>query len=145
MPPWLELAHRRNALDEIADSDERLSARGALLGSVYDVDAIPDDADSPPADARGGAETWHDMLRLQEAGVYPAAFAAVDAPALMLHGDDDPHPGRMIHASLRVWMPGLEYVSWPRCGHSPWLERGAHEDFYRTLKAWLRGVPEPGR
>ena len=126
------------ALDEIADPDARLSAKGALLGSIYDVDVLPDDADSPPADARGGAETWQDMLRLQEAGVYPADFAAIDAPALMLHGDDDPHPGRMIHASLQPWMPQLEYVSWARCGHSPWRERAAREDFYTTLKAWLR-------
>lgn len=126
------------ALDEITDPDARLSAKGALLESIYDVDALPDDADSLPADARGGAETWQDMLRLQAAGVYPAAFAAIDAPALMLHGDDDPHPGWMIHASLQAWMPHLEYVSWARCGHSPWRERGAREDFYRTLKAWLR-------
>jgi pimeloyl-ACP methyl ester carboxylesterase len=129
---------RLASLDEIADPDARLSAKGALLGSIYDVDVLPDDADSPPADARGGAETWQDMLRLQEAGVYPADFAAIDAPALMLHGDDDPHPGRMIHASLQPWMPQLEYVSWARCGHSPWRERAAREDFFRTLKAWLR-------
>jgi pimeloyl-ACP methyl ester carboxylesterase len=77
--------------------------------------------------------------------VYPSAFAAIDAPALMLHGDDDPHPGRMIHTCLQKWMPGLAYVSWPRCGHSPWRERGAREDFYRTLKAWLGSVPEPRR
>jgi pimeloyl-ACP methyl ester carboxylesterase len=76
---------------------------------------------------------------LQEVG--PAA--TIDAPALMLHGDDDPHPGQMIHASLKTWMPRLEYVSWPRCGHSPWRERGVREDFYRMLKAWLRDAPEP--
>ena len=130
-------------LDEIADPDARLAAKGVLFDSIYDVDVLPDTSDSPPVDARGGAETWQDMLRLQEAGVYPAAFATIDAPALMLHGDDDPHPGQMIHASLKTWMPRLEYVSWPRCGHSPWRERGVREDFYRMLKAWLRDAPEP--
>jgi len=136
---------RLAALDEIADQDKRLSAKGALLGSVYDVDAIPNDPDPTPADARGGAETWQDMLRLQDAGVYPAAFAAIDVPALILYGDDDPHPGQMIHASLQAWMPGLERISWPNCGHSPWLERGARAAFYRTLKAWLRSGPAPRR
>ncbi|MEO6060999.1 MAG: alpha/beta hydrolase [Thermoflexales bacterium] len=143
----MDAAYRQRlaVLDEITDPDERLSAKGVLLGSVYDVDTLPDDPNPSPADARGGAETWQDMLRLQQAGVYPAGFAAIDVPAIMLHGDDDPHPGEMIQASLQAWIPGLEYVSWPRCGHSPWLERGAREGFYRTLKAWLRGVPAPRR
>jgi hypothetical protein len=51
-------------------------------------------------DARGHAESWNDMLRLQADGIYPAAFAAIKTPVLMLHGDFDPHPGPLIRASL---------------------------------------------
>jgi hypothetical protein len=36
------------------------------------------------------------MIRLQDHGVYPAAFSAIRSPVLMLHGAVDPHPGRMI-------------------------------------------------
>ncbi len=50
-----------------------------------------------------------DMLRLQEEGIYPAAFSGVRSPVLMLHGAADPHPGRMICASLREYIPQLEY------------------------------------
>lgn len=133
-----DFKRRLAALDQaIPDPDARLAAKGALLGALYDVDPLEADGDSIPADAQGGEETWQDMLRLQAEGIYPAAFAAIDAPALMLHGDDDPHPGRMIHASLRQWMPQIEYLGWARCGHSPWLERGAREEFFRALKAWL--------
>jgi len=39
-------------------------------------------------------------VQLQEAGVYPAAFAAITSPVLMLHSTYDPHPGQMIRASL---------------------------------------------
>ena len=76
-------------------------------------------------------------MRLQEESVYPAAFAAIDAPVLMLHGTVDPHPGRMIRASLEPHLPQLEYHEWERCGHYPWLEKAAREEFFAVLREWL--------
>lgn len=87
-------------------------------------------------DARGGQETWQDMLRLQEAGVYPSRFAAIEAPVLMLHGAADSHPGRLIRATLEPYLPHLEYVEWERCGPYPWLETGVRDEF-EVLRQWL--------
>jgi pimeloyl-ACP methyl ester carboxylesterase len=69
--------------------------------------------------------------------VYPAAFAAVDSPVLMLHGGYDPHPGRMIYESLAPFLKGLEYREWERCGHYPWREREVSGEFFAELKEWL--------
>ncbi len=77
------------------------------------------------------------MVRLQEAGVYPAAFAAIDVPVIMLHGAVDPHPGQMIRASLEPHLPQLEYQEWEHCGHYPWLEKAVGEDFCSVLREWL--------
>lgn len=82
-------------------------------------------------------ESWQDMLRLQAEGVYPAAFAAIKTPVVMIHGDHDPHPGCMIRDTLAALMPQLEYVELARCGHSPWNERHAREPFFEVLKAAL--------
>lgn len=82
------------------------------------------------------------MLRLQADGTYPAAFAAIESPVLMLHGAFDPHPGEMIRASLAPHIRRLEYVEWERCGHYPWIERGVREQFFATLRDKLaRDVP----
>ena len=88
-------------------------------------------------DLRAYTETWNDMIRLQKEGVYPAAFTAIKSPAIMLHGAYDPHPGRMIHASLTPYLPQLEYHQWDRCGHTPWLEKYARDDVFATLHTWL--------
>jgi pimeloyl-ACP methyl ester carboxylesterase len=96
----------------------------------------------------GGEKVWRPLagqrrksLRLQEEGVYPAAFAAIRGPALMLHGSADPHPGRMILAGLKRYMPQLEYKEWERCGHFPWQEKAVREEFFAYLREWLaRGV-----
>jgi pimeloyl-ACP methyl ester carboxylesterase len=88
-------------------------------------------------DARGAQESWDDMVRLQDTGVYPRAFAAIASPVLMLHGTVDPHPGPLIRAGLEPHLPQLEYRELAECGHYPWVERLAREEVLATLRAWL--------
>jgi pimeloyl-ACP methyl ester carboxylesterase len=104
---------------------------------MYAYDLATTETEIEAYDARAGQETWDDMVRLQEEGVYPAAFSAIHAPVLMLHGAADPHPGRMILASLQPYLPQLEYREWERCGHYPWLEKAVREEFFDVLRAWL--------
>ncbi len=133
---------------EIPDPGVRLKKEYDLTRSLYLCDPIAADADSEepiPFDTRAHTETWQDMLRLQKAGVYPTAFAAIRSPVLMLHGTYDPHPGPMIRASLEPYLPQLEYIEWERCGHSPWLERAVREEFFATLSDWLTREFASGR
>ena len=122
---------------EVPDPDERLARMGRMLLPAYSHDLLDDRLEFAGCDAGAYRETWSDMLRLQAAGVYPAAFAAIDVPVLMLHGAEDPHPGALIRASLEPHLPQLEYREWTRCGHYPWLERAAGQEFFATLRDWL--------
>jgi pimeloyl-ACP methyl ester carboxylesterase len=124
---------------ECPDRGERLLRVHEMTRRIYMVDPLDEEADpeTPPFDVRAHSDTWNDMLRLQAEGVYPAAFASVRSPVLMLHGAYDPHPGEMIRASLAPFLPQLRYREWERCGHSPWLERHVREEFFAELGAWL--------
>jgi len=123
--------------EECPDPDDRLRLFGDLLLPLYSCDPLARELDVAVCDARGHTETWQDLLRLQVAGVYPAAFASIGAPVLMLHGALDPHPGRLVRASLQPHLPQLEYLEWARCGHYPWLERGVREEFLDVLRRRL--------
>ena len=134
-------AHMRRRLQrlpkEFPAPDERLAAMGRLYQKVDSYDLIDAADETVLCDARAHEETWADMLRLQQEGVYPTAFSYIRAPVLMLHGDSDPHPGQKIRASLQSHIPQLEYIEFARCGHYPWLERAAREEFYTALRKWL--------
>jgi pimeloyl-ACP methyl ester carboxylesterase len=125
--------------EEHADPDERLQALGELILTLDSYDLLTGERELERCDARAHLETWEDMLRLQEQDVYPAAFAAIDVPVLMLHGDHDPHPGRMIHSGLEPIIQRIEYRELERCGHYPWLEKEAREAFFHALNQWLAG------
>jgi pimeloyl-ACP methyl ester carboxylesterase len=137
-----ELRERLERLeDEIPDPDNRLKRRYDLLSPLYDYSPICEDEDggeaAGPFDMRAHTETWTDMVRLQELGVYPAAFSAITSPVLMLHGSYDPHPGQMIRASLEQHIPHLEYREFGRCGHRPWAEKYCRDEFFSVVRDWL--------
>ncbi len=128
---------------ETADPDDRLRQLGNLLLPLYSHDLEVTQLATETCDARAHDETWQDMLRLQERGLYPSAFTAITAPVLMMHGDVDPHPGRAIEATLRPHLPRLEYREWQSCGHYPWLERGVREEFVKSLRERLTRGARP--
>lgn len=138
-----ELMRRRLELidEETLDPDERLRLRGIHSLPLYSHRLVELDGKDPleleTCDARGYRESWNDMTRLQDEGVYPAAFATIDVPVLMLHGTDDPHPGPRIRASLAPHLPQLEYRELERCGHYPWLEAHARDEFFALLTRCL--------
>jgi pimeloyl-ACP methyl ester carboxylesterase len=55
----------------------------------------------------------------------------------MIHGDYDPHPGAATRDLLREQIPALEYLELQRCGHEPWRERHARDQFAAVLTDWL--------
>ncbi|MCZ6596794.1 MAG: alpha/beta hydrolase [Planctomycetota bacterium] len=122
---------------EVPDPDERLRIMSDQVLPVYSHDLVTDDLEVVDFDGRGNEECWNDMLRLQGEGAYPAAFAAIDAPVLMLHGAVDPHPGKLIRDSLTPHLPQLEYREWEPCGHYPWLERAVRDEFFAVLREWI--------
>jgi pimeloyl-ACP methyl ester carboxylesterase len=131
-------------VQECPDPGDQLTKRGELTQSLYTYapsSTLQDEGAGEPFDVRAHAETRDDMVRLKEAGVYPAAFAAITSPVLMLHGTYDPHPGPMIRASLAPYLPRLEYREWERCGHHPWSELYVCDEFFAVLREWLSRQP----
>jgi pimeloyl-ACP methyl ester carboxylesterase len=123
--------------EEFPDRNERLAAMGKMTLQLYSYELEVAEWEAELGDSSAGADTWDDMVSLQDSGVYPAAFAAIESPVLMLHGDYDPHPGREIRDSLLPYLPQLEYVELAHCGHYPWIEKSQRNDFFPMLKSWL--------
>ena len=135
-PPDLRRRLERLPQEE-PDPDARLRLMGELLQPIYSVDLTTAENDLAECDARGHEESWTDIVRLSDDGTYPAAFARITTPVLMLHGDQDPHPGRSIRAGLAPHIPQLEFIEYAECGHYPWLERSTRERFYRDVRRQL--------
>ena len=136
-----ELRELQARLEETTDADEK-SATLERMGELVQAADTYERTAEPPAevffDGPGHFEAWADMMRLQREGVYPAAFSRIEAPVVMLHGAEDPHPGPLIRDGLRNSLPQLEYVEFRRCGHTPWIEEQARASFLAELRTRVR-------
>jgi pimeloyl-ACP methyl ester carboxylesterase len=125
---------------ETTDPAEQFIQAFKLTRHIFDYDPFgpyPEKEESEPFDLKAHNETWSDMRRLQDDGTYPNAFAAIESPVLMMHGQYDPHPGKMIRDSLLPVLPQLEYREFEHCGHSPWIEKSSRELFFSIICEWL--------
>ncbi|MHC4927190.1 MAG: alpha/beta fold hydrolase [Planctomycetota bacterium] len=128
--------------EDYPDPNKRLGAIGRLWQEIDSYDLVSLGNGVLTCDMKAHQETWQDVVRLQDEGIYPETFTAITSPVLMLHGNDDPHPGEMIRDSLLRYIPQLEYHSWKQCGHYPWLEKTVAADFYTVLSKWLLHTAE---
>ncbi|MBN1436680.1 MAG: alpha/beta hydrolase [Sedimentisphaerales bacterium] len=121
------------------DPDQAIAALGRVIKSIdaYQLIQHTDQFPAIKCDAQAHRQTWQDMLRLQQQSIYPQTFSNITCPAIMIHGDHDPHPGEMIYANLKKHIPQLELILLARCGHYPWLEQHAHQQFHTQLQNWL--------
>lgn len=131
----------RRVSNKAGEPAERFMQTFRLTRHLFDFDPINPclaREEYEPFDLKAHDETWSDMQKLQDNGTYPDRFAAIESPVLMLHGQYDPHPGKMIRDSLLPCLPQLEYHEFERCGHSPWIETSAREGFFSIVCDWLK-------
>jgi pimeloyl-ACP methyl ester carboxylesterase len=119
------------------ERDALFGTLGAIAGRIHAVELIAEEEPGLPADATGYEETWEDVKRLQSDGIEPQAFTAVTAPAVLIQGDSDPHPGRLIYARLHTYIPQLTFSEIANSGHTLWQERAGREPFLDRLTTWL--------
>jgi len=132
-----DVRKRLERAEQLTSADERLKAFAEAIGPIYSYRSLSSLPGNENVDAKAQRETWDDMVRLQMEGIYPAAFANIRVPVLMVHGDYDPHPGRLIRDSLRPYVSQLEYRELKHCGHYPWQETHAAETFFSLIFEWL--------
>jgi pimeloyl-ACP methyl ester carboxylesterase len=80
-------------------------------------------------------KVWADFVALRDrSGYLKEEFSKIDTPAVVIHGDYDPHPIEGIRPFLEDCLKDVRFYILPNCGHYPWIERFAERQFYNILK-----------
>jgi pimeloyl-ACP methyl ester carboxylesterase len=109
-----------------------------LLLTVDHLDPIVDSVEVVAHQLDVFTAVWGEVERRRAAGTLLDPARRLHGPVLVLHGDHDPHPLDGVVGPLRAITDDLRVEVLERCGHLPWLERGARERFLTTLRAALR-------
>ena len=77
---------------------------------------------------------WNEAVELRNRGALLDAARKISCPVIAIHGDYDPHPLQGVVDPLSKNIKHFSFITLQKCGHYPWLEKYAREEFFDILK-----------
>lgn len=125
-------------------SAEAASAYLARLGALvsqsddYEPMVVPGEReDRIPADGRAYDAVWEEAAAMRRSGELLKRVSRIVCPVTAIHGDYDPHPAAGVREPLQDAGLSFRFHLLERCGHTPWKEQHAAEEFYRIIRSEL--------
>lgn len=127
------------ALDDPSASDKNhlLAELGSLLSRADAFDPLPCESEIIECQYDIYRDVWKDAQELRSSGRLLALGKQVRCPVVAIHGDYDPHPAAGVRTPLSGVLKDYRFVLLEKCGHRPWVERGARDRFYSILEQEL--------
>ncbi len=77
---------------------------------------------------------WGDASELRRSGRLLALADEIRCPVVAIHGDYDPHPAEGVEKPLSARLDRFRFHLLEKCGHKPWIEKMARDDFYALIE-----------
>ncbi len=107
---------------------------GALFSKADAYDPIKDIPEVGTFNVDIFQSVWREAKELRRSGKLLSAGKHIKCPVVAIHGDYDPHPAEGVKKPLNAILKNFRFILLKNCGHKPWIERGAREEFFRILK-----------
>lgn len=126
------------------DKDKHLRRLGQLASKTDTYEPITNGVDkdrvseSTRCSGQIYHQVWKEASKLRASGELLELGKHIKCPVVAIHGDYDPHPAEGVQKPLSSVLKSFRFVMIGNCGHKPWIERKAREDFFRILKEELR-------
>lgn len=119
---------------EAVEKDSSLARLGALVAKTDSYDPFITDPDK--IEYRGDIfqKVWEEAAEMRRNGELLALGAQIKCPVVAIHGDSDPHPVAGVQNLLASALKDFRFILLKNCGHKPWIERQARNEFSRILK-----------
>lgn len=78
-------------------------------------------------------KVWPEAKKLRKSGKLLKAAELIQCPVVAIHGDHDPHPAEGVQKPLSQALRDFRFIRLERCGHTPWMEKQARDEFFRVL------------
>lgn len=140
-PPAREEVERlRTSLDDpsIVDKDILMCRLGEILARADTFDPLPFEDEAIACQWHIFDKVWSEALRLRRNGELLERTKAVVCPVVAIHGDCDPHPAAGVGEPLERVLKDFRLILLERCGHQPWREKWAREEFFHLLRTETR-------
>jgi pimeloyl-ACP methyl ester carboxylesterase len=117
----------------VTNKNALLAELGTLLAraDAYDPANVPDEGFHCQYDVFRGV--WDEACELRDKQILLQMAKGIRCPVIAIHGDWDSHPAEGVNDPLSRVIPDFRFVLLEKCGHRPWIERTASENFYKAI------------
>jgi pimeloyl-ACP methyl ester carboxylesterase len=127
----------RRQLERAHESDQRrlMKQWADLLFDTDVYDPITKDLEILDYQYETNKKVWSGFVEVRNRkGALKEVFSTIEVPAIVIHGDFDPHPLEGIRPLLESSLRQVAFTILPECGHYPWIERKARDRFFGILR-----------
>lgn len=110
---------------------------GALLSKADTYDSISGESADLDLQVEIYLKVWPEAAILRKSGELLQLAGKLACPVVAIHGDYDSHPAEGVQKPLAAVLKDFRFILLKNCGHKPWIERQAAQEFYRVLKTEL--------
>jgi pimeloyl-ACP methyl ester carboxylesterase len=138
-----EQAEVLNLVESMSDSggqhlNKKMARFGQLISKADSYEPIPHDDYALETQFGVFQNVWNEAQELRHSGRLLELAAMIQCPVVAIHGDYDPHPAEGVRKPLSHVLEEFRFVLLKNCGHTPWFERQARDEFYKVLKRECR-------
>lgn len=115
-----------------------MSRLGELIAKADSYDPMPTDSGPVECQYEVYQGVWEQASELRRSRRLLGLGKGVRCAVVAIHGDYDPHPAEGVREPLSRILEDFRFILLERCGHRPWIERNARDEFYRILVQEMR-------
>jgi pimeloyl-ACP methyl ester carboxylesterase len=130
-----------NVLEEpaMANKDDSFMRLGKLISRADAYDPIPHKSHVLGCRHDIFKNVWEQAANMRRKGELLEYGAKIKCPVVAIHGDYDPHPAEAVRRPLERILEDFRFILLENCGHTPWVERKAKDNFYQAIRSELVG------
>ena len=126
------------AIERGVASDKDLALFGRLMSIADSYDPLSEDTEESLGVNMGIYQSvWGEAERMRKSGKLLVEGKKIICPVTVIHGDYDPGPLEGVKVPLSTVLRKKKFLLLKHCGHHPWLERQAKDEFYKILRGEL--------
>jgi pimeloyl-ACP methyl ester carboxylesterase len=122
------------------EKNKAIERYGELMAKADTYDALPPEKEPEPlaASEEINRRVWAEAKELRASGELLKLGKKIACPVIAIHGDYDPHLAAGVREPLARVLKDFRFVLLEKCGHEPWLERYAKDEFYNIVENELK-------
>jgi pimeloyl-ACP methyl ester carboxylesterase len=116
----------------IENKEETLNEFKTILSKADHFKPLRDDT-SIQFDERIYNSIWTEASKLRKSGKLLKQAESITVDVTAIHGDYDPHPYQGVKEPLEGTLEHFRFILLDNCGHKPWIEQEAKDEFVKVL------------